>query len=137
MGVAVDILSWIFIGTGGFFILTGAIGVLRLPDVYTRMHATSVIDTAGALLLVVGLGLQSPSLLIVFKLIVVLALLFFTGPVASHAIAQAALEAGVEPKLDEDRTDRVVPGGDVGDIPPDDQMPGSKRRDPNAAGEAQ
>jgi len=130
MSTAVDILSWVLIVPGGFFILTGAVGVVRLPDVYTRMHATSVIDTVGALLLVSGLALQAPSLLVVFKLIVILALLFFTGPVATHAIAQAALEAGVEPQLDEDRRDRIVLAGERNDIQ-------KKQQNPDATGGVQ
>ena len=108
-----DVVSFVLIGLGAFFVVTGAIGILRMPDVYTRMHAASVIDTLGGALLVVGMCLQAPSVLVVFKLLVVLALLFFTGPVASHALAQAALEAGVEPKLDNDRRERDV-GGDPG-----------------------
>ena len=111
MDAAFDIASWVLISIGGFFIVTGAVGMLRMPDVYTRMHAASLIDTPGAGLLIVGLALQAGSALVVFKLVVVLALLFFVGPVATHALAQAALEAGVEPVLDEDRRDRPVAGG--------------------------
>lgn len=98
--------SYALIVAGSFFVVTGAVGILRMPDVYTRMHAASVIETAGAALLVVGFCLQAQSMFVVFKLLVVLALLFFIGPVASHALAQAALEAGIEPVLDEDRRER-------------------------------
>jgi len=110
MAGVVDVVSFVLIGLGAFFVVTGAVGILRMPDVYTRMHAASVIDTLGGALLVLGLCLQAPSVLVVFKLLVVLALLFFIGPVASHALAQAALEAGVEPKLDDDRRGREVDG---------------------------
>lgn len=106
-----DIASWVFIVLGSFFIVAGAAGMLRMPDLFTRMHAASVIETLGATLLVVGLMLQAGFTLISAKLIFVLLLFFFTGPVAAHALAQAALHAGVEPMLDEDRRSTEPPGG--------------------------
>jgi multicomponent Na+:H+ antiporter subunit G len=77
--------------------LIGTVGVLRFPDFYTRMHAASVTDTSGATLLLVGMGLMSPDLLTVFKLAAIWVFLFLTGPTASHAIANAAHVAGVQP----------------------------------------
>lgn len=103
MGEIADIASWILIVLGSFFIVTGATGMLRMPDLYTRMHAASVIDTLGAALLIAGLILQAGFTLVTAKLLFVLLLFFFTGPVAAHALAQAALHARVEPVLDEDR----------------------------------
>lgn len=111
MEMIADIASWCFIAAGSFFLLTGALGLLRMPDVYTRMHAASVIDTLGATLLVFGLIIQAGFTLIALKLLFVLALLFFFGPVASHALAQAALHSNVEPILAEDRRDRPLPEG--------------------------
>lgn len=121
MDVFVDAISWVFVLAGSFFILVGALGFIRMPDVYTRMHSASVIDTLGASLLLAGMLLQSPSLLVSFKLLVVAALLFFFGPVASHAIAQAALGAGVSPILTKDRRDRDLNAGrdePTADTPP-------------------
>lgn len=109
MEVILAPLSWILICLGGFFIVAGAVGLLRMPDVFTRMHAASVIDTLGATLLVLGLILQAGLTLVAIKLIFVLGLLFFFGPVASHALAQAALHAGIEPILAEDRRKRELP----------------------------
>lgn len=109
MEVIADAISWVLIALGSFFLVSGALGILRMPDVYTRMHAASVIDTLGATLLILGLILQAGFSLIALKLWFVLALLFFFGPVASHALAQAALLAGIEPILAEDRRDREVP----------------------------
>lgn len=103
MGAIADIVSWVLIVLGSFFIIAGAIGVLRMPDLFTRMHAASVIDTLGAGLLAGGFILQAGFSLVTVKLLFVLLLFFFTGPVAAHALAQAALHAGVEPQLDEDR----------------------------------
>ncbi|MBU2583409.1 MAG: monovalent cation/H(+) antiporter subunit G [Alphaproteobacteria bacterium] len=101
--------SWVLIALGSFFLVAGALGMLRMPDVYTRMHAASVIDTLGATLLVFGLMIQAGLTLVALKLVFVLALLFFFGPVASHALAQAALHADIEPILAEDRRGRDVP----------------------------
>lgn len=109
MGEIVDIASWVLIVLGSFFIVTGATGMLRMPDLYTRIHAASVIDTLGAALLASGLILQAGFTLVTAKLLFVLLLFYFTGPVAAHALAQAALHAGVEPILDEDRRDVEPP----------------------------
>lgn len=109
MEVIAHYASWVFICLGSFFLVAGAIGMLRMPDVYTRMHAASVIDTVGAYLLVFGLIIQAGFTLVALKLFFVLALLFYFGPVASHSLAQAALQAGVEPILAEDRRGRDVP----------------------------
>ena len=106
MGMLLDIVSAIFVIAGSFFVLVGALGFIRMPDVYTRMHAASVIDTLGASLLIVGMLLQAPNFLVAFKLVVIAALFFFFGPVASHAIAKAALAAGVSPILSADRRER-------------------------------
>ncbi|MDX2288297.1 MAG: monovalent cation/H(+) antiporter subunit G [Hyphomicrobiaceae bacterium] len=103
-----DAASWILICTGSFVILTGAIGMLRMPDVFTRMHAASLIDSLGAALLILGLMLQAPGVLVALKLAFVLALLFFLGPVVTHALAQAAL-GQLDPMLDEDRRAREPP----------------------------
>lgn len=103
MDLIVDVLSWGLIVTGSFFIVVGAVGLMRMPDVYTRMHAASVIDTAGAGFLILGLILQAGLSLITLKLLFILAIFFFTSPVVTHALAQATLAAGIEPKLAEDR----------------------------------
>ncbi len=103
--------SWLFIGLGSFFTLVGAIGLMRMPDVFTRMHATSVSDTLGAGFLILGLILQAGLTLVTLKLIFILGLLFMTGPVAAHALAQAALHAGAKPLLSEDRRNRDLGTG--------------------------
>jgi multicomponent Na+:H+ antiporter subunit G len=108
--LVVDIASWVLIAAGSFFILAGAIGMMRLPDVYTRMHAASVIDTLGAGLLFAGLMLQAGFSQVTLKLLFILLLFFFTGPAITHALAQAALHAGLKPELDEDRRDRLKDG---------------------------
>jgi multicomponent Na+:H+ antiporter subunit G len=106
-----DLVSWAFILAGSFFIVVGAIGVMRMPDVYTRMHAASVTDTLGAGFLFAGLMVQAGLGLVALKLGFILALFFFIGPVATHALAQTALHAAVKPLLSEDRRGRLEERG--------------------------
>lgn len=102
MAVVVDILAWVCLVAGGFFVLVGGIGVLRMPDVYTRSHAASVTDTLGTGLLLVGLMVQAGPTLVTAKLILILAFLFFTSPTSSHALLHTAYASGVKPVLDHD-----------------------------------
>jgi multicomponent Na+:H+ antiporter subunit G len=106
--LVVDLASWALILAGSFFILAGAVGMMRLPDVYTRMHSASIIDTMGAGFLFAGLMLQAGFTQVTLKLLFILLLFFFTGPVITHALAQAAMTAKIEPELDEDRRERSL-----------------------------
>ena len=99
MEAFLDILSWVLLSSGGVFCMIGALGLLRMPDFYTRMHAASVIETLGAGLLLLGMMLQAGLTLISVKLLIIGVLLFFTSPTATHALARAAHLRGVEPKL--------------------------------------
>lgn len=90
----VDIASWVLLLAGGFFLVVGAIGLVRMPDFFTRMHAASVTDTAGAGLMLAGLMLQGGWSLVTFKLFVILVFLLFTSPTAAHALAKAATHDG-------------------------------------------
>ncbi len=103
LATVLDLLSWLLIIGGAYFIVVGAIGLIRLPDIFTRLHALSLIDSLGALLLILGLMIQAGPTLIALKLAFIYILIFFTGPVATHALAQAALHSGIEPELKEDR----------------------------------
>ncbi len=85
--------------TGLLFVLAGAIGVIRLPDFYTRMHAAGVTDTLGAELVILGLMLQAGDWQTVAKLALAALLLFLTSPTATHAVANAAHRAGQLPDL--------------------------------------
>ena len=97
MSVAIEALSWAALVAGGFFCAVGALGLVRMPDFYTRMHAVSVTDTLGAGLVLAGLVLQAGLTLVAAKLVVIGLLLFFTSPAASHALARAAFVRGVAP----------------------------------------
>lgn len=89
---------------GALLAIVGTVGVLRFPDFYTRLHAASITDTAAATLLIVGMALLAPSWLIVFKLAAIWLFLFLTGPTGSHALANAAHTAGLQPVIGRQRS---------------------------------
>ena len=99
MSLWIDGLSWVCLVVGGVFCVVGAIGMLRMPDFYTRMHAASVIDTLGAGLMLLGLLLQAGCTLVAVKLLMVGLLIFFASPTATHALARAAMVRGLKPLL--------------------------------------
>ena len=102
MAWLVDIASWICLVAGGFFCVVGTIGLNRMPDFFTRMHAASVTDTVGAGLVLLGLMLQAGWTLVMVKLVFLGLLMFFASPAAAHALAKAALARGVKPRLHEE-----------------------------------
>jgi multicomponent Na+:H+ antiporter subunit G len=108
MALILDILSWALIAAGGFFTVVGMVGLVRMPELFTRMHAASVTDTLGAGFLLFGMMLQGGFSLVTLKLVFILLLLIFTGPVVTHALAQAALHEDIKPLLAEDRRDRMT-----------------------------
>jgi multicomponent Na+:H+ antiporter subunit G len=95
MSAALDIASWVLLVTGGAFCVIGALGLVRLHSFFPRTHAASVIDSAGAGLLLAGLLLQAGWTLVAVKLLTIGLLIFFASPTASHALANAARERGV------------------------------------------
>ncbi len=104
-----DILSWVLLCLGGGFVLTGGIGALRLPGFYTRLHAASLTDTMATILIFAGIILQAGFTLASFKLVAIMLFLLLTGPTASYALANAALESGMRPDAQR-----------LGDEPPED-----------------
>ncbi len=94
-----DILSWALFLIGGAGVIAGAIGIVRFPDFYTRLHAAGITDTAGAELMLLAMILQAPTWLVVAKLLFVGFFLFMTSPVSTHAIAHAAWIVGLRPML--------------------------------------
>jgi len=85
--------------SGLFFVLAGTLGVLRLPDFYSRLHAAGMTDTLGAELILFGLIVQSGFTQTSLKILIVGFFLLMTSPTATHAVANAAHKAGIEPKL--------------------------------------
>ncbi|MEZ5589695.1 MAG: monovalent cation/H(+) antiporter subunit G [Gammaproteobacteria bacterium] len=97
MNYLIDGLSWVLLLTGSCCVIIGGVGVIRLPDFYTRLHAAGVTDTAGASLILLGLMLQGGMTLITVKLIMILIFLLISSPTASHALAKAALSDKLQP----------------------------------------
>tara|TARA_B100001094_G_scaffold73327_1_gene69612 strand:- start:1666 stop:2040 length:375 start_codon:yes stop_codon:yes gene_type:complete len=93
----IDILSWAMILAGSFFVIIGAVGILRFPDFWSRLHAASVTESAGMILLLIGMALQTGWTLIAFKLGVIGIFILITGPTSTHAVANAALVSGLRP----------------------------------------
>ena len=95
MQMVLDFLSWASIIAGGAICIIGAIGMLRLPDMYCRMHGAGLIDALGLALILLGLAVQNGFNLGLAKLALIFVL--FTSPTATHALARAALYAGLDP----------------------------------------
>ena len=106
MGLLVAIVT-IFIALGLFFMVTGAIGLLRFPDFYTRLHATGKCDTLGEILIIVGLliyhifvyspGADITVQLVSVKLLFLMIFILLTNPVGTHALMKAGYTTGVKP----------------------------------------
>tara|TARA_B100001741_G_C16471979_1_gene560521 strand:- start:820 stop:1143 length:324 start_codon:yes stop_codon:yes gene_type:complete len=92
-----DLLSVCSFGIGVFFILTGSIGLLKLPDVFSRIHSSGMIDTAGAAFLILGMTFQSGISLATAKLVFIGIFIFFSSPVSSHVISNLARKKGIIP----------------------------------------
>lgn len=103
MQLFVDGLSWLLLIAGGMFVLISTIGMLRFPDFFTRLHAASITDTLGSLLVLAGLGLQAGLSLVTVKLLLILFFILFTTPTAAHALAKAALHANMKPQNYQDK----------------------------------
>ncbi|MGB5511692.1 MAG: monovalent cation/H(+) antiporter subunit G [Woeseiaceae bacterium] len=98
MTMAIDILSWIMLSAGGAFVFIGGLGALRMPNLYTRIHAASLTDTMGAVLVLGGIMLQAGMTLATIKLAAILLFLLLTSPTTSNALASAAILSGLQPK---------------------------------------
>lgn len=99
MELILDIASGVLLTVGSFFILVGTLGLVRLPDFYTRLHAAGITDTLGAELVLIAMMLQAGFSLITVKLIIISMFIFFTSPTATHAVANAARTMGLRPGL--------------------------------------
>ncbi len=100
---APELLSALVLGIGVFFVAIGAIGFIRLPDVFCRLHVTGVVDTLGAPMIMLGTAIYLGAQLVSLKLLLGIGFLVITSPLLGHLLARAALEAGHKPqRLDED-----------------------------------
>jgi multicomponent Na+:H+ antiporter subunit G len=91
----VEMMSGVLVVVGTVIALSGGVGLLRLPDFYTRVHAVSLTDAAGVGLIVLGLLLRAPDWGVAVRLLLILVFLVLTSPTATHALAQAARKDGV------------------------------------------
>ena len=102
MEILVYFASWVCLLLGSAFCIIGGIGLMRLPDFYSRIHGGGITDTLGAGLVMLGLMLQAGWSLVTVKLVLIMLFLLLTSPVSSHAIARAARHSGLEPELTEE-----------------------------------
>jgi multicomponent Na+:H+ antiporter subunit G len=89
----------LFVLLGIFFMLIGSIGILRLPDFFSRTHAMSKSDTLGILFVVLGLVIHDGTLANSLKLLLIMIFIALSNPVGAHALANAALKKGMKPLL--------------------------------------
>lgn len=99
MGDWFSILAMIFIAAGIFFIFIGSVGILRLPDFFSRSHAVSKSDTLGIMCVIAGLMILEGLTLNSLKLLLVILFVFLANPIGTHALARAAMAKGIRPVL--------------------------------------
>jgi len=103
-----NIITYIFIGIGCFFNLLGGVGLLRFPDVYTRLHAGTKCTTFGSIFLIgavviqsvnawVAEGASSPQSILTIHALIALFAILLTNPTSAHAMSRAAHRSGVKP----------------------------------------
>jgi len=100
MDMVINISSALCLFLGSFLCLSGGVGIIRFPDFYTRIHAAGVSDTLAASMILIGLMLQNPEVIVILKLLMILLMTLFISPTASHSIAKAAMNSGLQPLLD-------------------------------------
>lgn len=108
MSLVIEILSWFCFLTGGFFCISGSVGLLRLPDFFARVHASSVTETLATPLLLAGIMLQTGWSLDSVKLLMVAGFVLSTNPTATHAMVKAALHDGETPLVFDDPKDAAA-----------------------------
>jgi multicomponent Na+:H+ antiporter subunit G len=95
--VIVDLLAAALLVGGLFFVLVGILGVLRLPDFYARLHATSKCDTLGLALMVGGVALLTGAQWKTLKIVLIVAIVALVNSTAAHALGRAAFRSGLRP----------------------------------------
>lgn len=86
------IIGWLLLLTGSVFCIIGSVGLFRLPDFYSRVHAAGILDSLGAILILLGLISQTQDIMVIIKLVLILLFMMITGPTAVHALARAAMQ---------------------------------------------
>jgi multicomponent Na+:H+ antiporter subunit G len=93
----INLLSAALLISGGIFFFAGTLGLLRFPDIYTRLHALTKADNLGLGFVVMGLAIQAPGWAAVGKLLLIWALVLFAGASIARLIASRALQRGIRP----------------------------------------
>ena len=91
MDTLIQVSSALFLLVGSFLCISGGVGILRFPDLFTRMHAVGVTETLATTMILIGLIIHNPDFMVDIKLIIILLMSFFISPTASHALASAAM----------------------------------------------
>jgi len=92
-----EVVSLVLIGTGVVFFAAGSLGLLRFPDVYTRLHALTKADNVGLGLIVAGLALQADNGAVALRLLLIWLLTMISSATGCYLVAQAALRMGIKP----------------------------------------
>jgi len=100
LDIVLHLLGWVMIFFGSIFSIIGAVGVLRFPDFWSRLHAASISESAGLILLLAGMAMEAGWSLVSFKLLLIGVFIFITGPTSTHAVANAAMVSGLRPTTD-------------------------------------
>jgi len=88
-----EIISLIFIFAGLFFLVASAVGMLRLPDFYSRLHASGNSETLGLMLSLVGIAIQETQPLVIVKLVFIFLLVFLANPIGTHVLGRSAYKS--------------------------------------------
>lgn len=115
MEMLLDATSWVLLVVGSAMLVVGGIGVVRLPDVFARMHGAGIIDTLGAGAVLIGLMFQTGFDIVSVKLVLIVVFIIFTSPTTTHALARAALSGGARPRV----------------VPPPEEQPGGEGGEPS------
>lgn len=103
LDLIIDLVATGFLVTGTFFFITATLGLLRFPDLFSRLHATGKGDTLGASLTLLGLAIHAGLTPETVKILIILVFILLTSPVAAHAICRAIYVKGAKPWVREER----------------------------------
>jgi multicomponent Na+:H+ antiporter subunit G len=105
----VIVLVWILLGSGVAFSALAALGILRMPDVYTRMQASSKAGTLGCTLILAGVAVAYDEPAVTARVMLIIFFVLLTGPVAAHVVSRSAYRSGTKPapKIEIDELEQV------------------------------
>jgi len=109
-----DILSIIFISLGTFFMFIGSLGLIRLPDFYSRAHATGKVDTLAIILVILGLVIYEGFSVNSAKLIIIITFVALTNPTATNALLRAAYRFRLRPWFKKDKSKKEQKKDELG-----------------------